>query len=177
MRTQTESIARRAAKDITKGYDIKVRIEMAIEQALAQRTEPVGVMVSMDVSKGDEPEYRIFGRIYEVMKDGEGKDEVTYLAIEDSRNFDTPPQRTEQEPVAFKIYKPTPPRHAIPNVRDAELPWVYDQDPSSGNVASMWVTPVKHTHPPQRTEQNFCSRCGKRTKDIHTCTPPMEKNT
>ena len=38
MRTLTESIARRAAKDITKGYDIKVRIEMAIEQALAQRT-------------------------------------------------------------------------------------------------------------------------------------------
>jgi hypothetical protein len=38
MRTQTESIVRRAAKDITKGYDIKVRIEMAIEQALAQRT-------------------------------------------------------------------------------------------------------------------------------------------
>ena len=28
----------------------------------------------------------------------------------------------------------------------------FDQDPSSGNVASMWVTPVKHTHPPQRTE-------------------------
>jgi len=29
----------------------------------------------------------------------------------------------------------------------------------------------------QRTEQNFCSRCGKRTKDlthIHTCTPPKE---
>jgi hypothetical protein len=23
------------------------------------------------------------------------------------------------------------------------------------------------------TEQNFCSRCGKRTKDIHTCTPPQ----
>jgi len=31
--------------------------------------------------------------------------------------------------------------------------------------------------PPQRTEQNFCSRCGKRTPDlitIHTCTPPKE---
>lgn len=55
----------------------------------------------------------------------------------------------KDEPVAFKIYKPTPPRGAIPNVRDAELPWVYDQDPSSGNVASMWVTPVKAT-PPQR---------------------------
>jgi hypothetical protein len=29
----------------------------------------------------------------------------------------------------------------------------------------------------QRTEQNFCPRCGKRTKDlthIHTCTPPQD---
>jgi hypothetical protein len=25
-------------------------------------------------------------------------------------------------------------------------------------------------------ERNFCPRCGKRTNDIHTCTPPMEKN-
>lgn len=48
----------------------------------------------------------------------------------------------KKEPVVFKIYKPTPPRFATPDVRDAELPWVYDQDPSSGNVASMWVTPV-----------------------------------
>jgi len=23
-------------------------------------------------------------------------------------------------------------------------------------------------------EWNFCERCGKRTKDIHTCTPPQE---
>jgi len=42
----------------------------------------------------------------------------------------------------------------------------------------MWVmlsTPP--AQPPQRTEQNFCSRCGKRTKDlthIHTCTPPKD---
>jgi hypothetical protein len=57
------------------------------------------------------------------------------------------------EPVAFKIYKPTPPRHATPNVRDAELPWVYDQDPSSGNVASMWVTPVQATPPKQAEKQ------------------------
>jgi len=31
----------------------------------------------------------------------------------------------------------------------------------------------------QRTEQNFCPRCGKRTKDlthIHTCTPPPQEN-
>jgi len=57
------------------------------------------------------------------------------------------PAAPVQEPVAFKIYKPTSPRGAIPNVQDAELPWVYDQDPSSGNVASMWVTPVKATPP------------------------------
>ena len=34
-----------------------------------------------------------------------------------------------------------------------------------------------YTTPPQRTEQNFCSRCGKRTPDlitIHTCTPLRE---
>ena len=52
-------------------------------------------------------------------------------------------EREQSEPVAFKIYKPTTPRHATPNVQDAELPWVYDQDPLSGNVASMWVTPVQ----------------------------------
>jgi hypothetical protein len=32
---------------------------------------------------------------------------------------------------------------------------------------------LKLTHPPQRIEQNFCPRCGKRTNDIHTCTPPQ----
>jgi DNA-directed RNA polymerase subunit RPC12/RpoP len=30
-----------------------------------------------------------------------------------------------------------------------------------------------NNYPPQRTEQNFCQRCGKRTNDIHTCTPPQ----
>jgi hypothetical protein len=40
-----------------------------------------------------------------------------------------------------------------------------------------WMLRRYYTHPPQRTEQNFCSRCGKRTKDlthIHTCTPPQD---
>ena len=26
-------------------------------------------------------------------------------------------------------------------------------------------------------ERNFCERCGKRTQDIHTCTPPPQENT
>jgi hypothetical protein len=40
--------------------------------------------------------------------------------------------------------------------------------------AEQLLTPL-FTHPPQRTEQNFCPRCGKRTNDIHTCTPPQDK--
>jgi len=28
--------------------------------------------------------------------------------------------------------------------------------------------------PVQPEERNFCPRCGKRTNDIHTCTPPRE---
>lgn len=41
-------------------------------------------------------------------------------------------------PMAFQIYLPL---YSSP-VNNAKLPWVYDQDRSSGNVASMWVTPV-----------------------------------
>ena len=46
-------------------------------------------------------------------------------------------------------------------------------------VTSDSVEVMLYTHPPQRTEQNFCSRCGKRTKDlthIHTCTPPQDNS-
>ncbi len=38
--------------------------------------------------------------------------------------------------------------------------------------AEQLLTPL-FTHSPRRTEQNFCPRCGKRTNDIHTCTPPQ----
>ena len=53
----------------------------------------------------------------------------------------------EQEPVAFYVYKPTLPRGQLGNVSDGDLPWVYDQDPSSGYSARMLV----YTTPPQRT--------------------------
>jgi hypothetical protein len=58
-----------------------------------------------------------------------------------------PPQRTEQEPDDIASII------ACRNMLDAQ--------------------PV----PPRSTEQNFCPRCGKRTKDmthIHTCTPPKD---
>lgn len=43
-------------------------------------------------------------------------------------------------PYKFKIYLPT---SSIPRVNNGLLPWVYDQDRSSGFMASMWVTPVE----------------------------------
>ena len=57
----------------------------------------------------------------------------------------------EQEPVAmkFKIYKPIVPDPMRQGINNALLPWVYDQDRSSGFDATMWVTPVA-TLPPQR---------------------------
>lgn len=47
----------------------------------------IGVTVSMDVSAGSEEERRIFGRVYEVQEDPEDPTGVTYLAVEESRNF------------------------------------------------------------------------------------------
>ena len=54
----------------------------------------------------------------------------------------------EQEPVAFYVYKPTLPRGHLGNVSDGDLPWVYDQDPSSGYSARMLVyTTQPHRKP------------------------------
>jgi len=66
-----------------------------------------------------------------------------------------PPQRTEQEAVAWMK----------PDVLcDRACMYLctkgFTQFPECANV------------PPQ-LEQNFCPRCGKRTNDIHTCTPPQ----
>jgi hypothetical protein len=36
-----------------------------------------------------------------------------------------------------------------------------------------WALSVVTVHSAPRLEQNFCPRCGKRTNDIHTCTPPQ----
>jgi len=69
--------------------------------------------------------------------------------------------------------------------------WMFENDEDNGHKSFIQTPPLPevvaylakwnrpawvplYTTPPQRTEQNFCSRCGKRTKDIHTCTPPQE---
>jgi hypothetical protein len=49
--------------------------------------------------------------------------------------------------------------------------WMFEKTPNVPR--SPWVGLTEQ----QRTEQNFCPRCGKRTKDlthIHTCTPPRD---
>jgi hypothetical protein len=47
-----------------------------------------------------------------------------------------------------------------------------DGNVSDNNDHKCFPIPL-YTQQPQRTEQNFCPRCGKRTNDIHTCTPPQ----
>ena len=75
-----------------------------------------------------------------------------------------PPQRTEQE-------QPLPPVEIGVDVTadGASVVAFYRR---SNAVMEMFYSQF---HPaPQRTEQNFCPRCGKQTKEIHTCTPPQE---
>jgi len=71
-----------------------------------------------------------------------------------------------QEPVAWRIKVET-------KLRDGSVDVGYQL---RNEKMSAYDEPL-YTHPLQRTEQNFCPRCGKRTNDIHTCTPPQEKNT
>ena len=87
---------------------------------------------------------RIFVTSREKIKHPEGTDwyDERILAIKEAL--------AQPEPVAmkFKIYKPTVPDPLRQDINNALLPWVYDQDRSSGFDATMWVTPVA-TLPPQ----------------------------
>ena len=77
-------------------------------------------------------------------------------------------QEIEQEPVAWQFMNGSSFRKRRPD----------DFSDLASDGLPYW-RPL-YTTPPHRTEQNFCARCGKRTPDlthIHTCTPPMEKNT
>ena len=90
-----------------------------------------------------------------------------YMAAWDA--LDTqPPQRTEQEPVA---YDKTEINFFVQDLYDKKM-----QEGKHGHYETMFHVvhqAIKRATPPQHTEQNFCPRCGKRTNDIHTCTPPQ----
>ena len=70
--------------------------------------------------------------------------------------------QTEQEPVVWMY-------------QDKSTHEVRFQKHMRGFVdhGATYETPL-YTTPPQLEERNFCPRCGKRNKDIHTCTPPQE---
>ena len=78
----------------------------------------------------------------------------------------------EQEPVAWEDGPHLVVRSDMRDRLNYKGPWV----DMGRAIPDKWI-PVLYTTPPQRTEQNFCPRCGKRTPDsthIHTCTPPRE---
>ena len=123
----------------------------------------------------------------------EPDDIASILACRDMLDAQPVPPRTEQEPVAilnhahgvhtfrnvklkglpdgeYLVYT-TPPQPEQPNEFkpdwDAMAVMVEEQQRMAKRIEDLEAQP-------QRTEQNFCPRCGKRTKDIHTCTPPQE---
>ena len=53
---------------------------------------------------------------------------------------------------------------------DFGLAQTYDE-----NKVDQAIAAIKEALAQPAQEQNFCPRCGKRTQDIHTCTPPQEK--
>ena len=114
---------------------------IAIKEALAQpEQEPVAYI---RLSKT--------GNVMACAKTGD------FYKLPDKTLLYTSPQPAPvQEPVAmkFKIYKPTVPDPLRQDINNALLPWVYDQDRSSGFDATMWVTPVA-TLPPQRKPMTY----------------------
>jgi len=82
--------------------------------------------------------------------------------------YTTPPQRTwvgltDEEIKEFDTWHDN---------REEEVGWC---NPSE--IVAYIEAKLKEKNTQQRTEQNFCPRCGKRTPDlitIHTCTPPKD---
>ena len=70
-------------------------------------------------------------------------------------------QEIEQEPVAMEI------------IYETIIQWDESGGKRSRRELARRIIDL-YAHPPQRIEQNFCPRCGKRTNDIHTCTPPQD---
>lgn len=119
-------------------FKIEIRnLKKRLEQPAEQKPIPQHVLMAQhykEQAEGLQRDYNLLKSEYDGLK----------IQLEKS---------TEQEPVAmkFKIYKPIVPDPTRQGINNALLPWVYDQDRSSGFDASMWVTPVA-TLPPQPQE-------------------------
>lgn len=72
-----------------------------------------------------------------------------------------------QEPVAW--------RWGYRSITTGEMDWRgYVEIAADPNLRSpaIIMQPLYTAPFPLEAERNFCPRCGKRTNDIHTCTPP-----
>ena len=60
------------------------------------------------------------------------------------------------------------------NPKNRHLEWSENRRGYLGDwiKTPLYAAPLQR--PPLTEERNFCPRCGKRTNDIHTCTPPQE---
>jgi hypothetical protein len=56
---------------------------------------------------------------------------------------------------------------------DEASPWVEDHEITQYVEAFAKLVAAKAIAELESQERNFCPRCGKRTNDIHTCTPPQ----
>jgi hypothetical protein len=78
---------------------------------------------------------------------------------------------------AIKEALAQPEQEPVPTLEDLEQEIYQNTRNFISRDVMEWMLRRYYTHPPQRTEQNFCSRCGKRTPDlitIHTCKPPKD---
>ena len=152
-------------------YPLQAKAHAAIKEALTQpEQEP---MAKLQVTLEDRPidiELAQYKRMFEAacselgainealgLDPNDGGAEPILFAIEQLRG-------EPQEPVAWMVY-----------TLDGQSVCVTDNP--TDFTPEHRALPL-YTTPPQQ-ERNFCSRCGKRLVDgsIHTCTPPMEKNT
>ena len=107
------------------------------------------------------------------------EDDVNALPV-GTMLYTHPPQRTEQEPVAWLLTEKNINSLQVDSIQLLinRLKHAHHTDLCvriNGQdewFQADWLKHMVRATPPQRTEQNFCPRCGKRTNDIHTCTPP-----
>jgi hypothetical protein len=171
----------------------------ALRKALAQTQEPVAWLITDEKINSLQVDFiqRLIDRarhahMTDIKLRINGQDEWHQADWLKHLTRTTPPQ-SEQEPVAWQTMEAKYPTLEKLDIRmgdgsilcnvwpqsDGDLWWEGSGtgekfiDPKYANVTHWRVH--SDTTPPQRTEQNFCSRCGKRTKDIHTCTPPQEQ--
>jgi hypothetical protein len=131
--------------------------------------------------------YRVIGKLLKTIAELESQKPVAYCEIhhlpepcvqceKEHEGYNThPPQRTDQEHEALQRIAEKL-RRAGANLPAPQIQGTIESCIVTGlsialaNVETEIETLAK---PLQRTEQNFCPRCGKRTNDIHTCTPPQ----